>query len=38
MNPPAIPPDTRPATGAPSEERWEGEGGGLATPADEMKG
>ena len=34
----AIPPDTRPASGAPSEERWEAEGGGLATTTDEMKG
>jgi hypothetical protein len=30
----AIPRDTRPA---PSEERWEGEGGGLRTPADDAK-
>jgi hypothetical protein len=34
----AIPRDTRPSSGAQSEARWEGEGGGLATPADEIKG
>ena len=34
----AIPRDTRPLSGAQSEARWEGEGGGLATPADEIKG
>jgi hypothetical protein len=34
----AIPRDAQPSAGAQSEARWEGEGGGLTTAADDVKG